>query len=310
MKNKLFPSVKETALVIGITVFFLILTALCIGLRPEHFLMSGLFLVLFFAGKTTRKLAVALLPFILFAISYDWMRVYPNYQVNPIDVKGLYEAEKSLFGLSVDGTVLIPCEYFALNHCSAADFFAGVFYLCWVPVPIAFGLWLYLKGDRKVYLRFAMVFLLVNLMGFAGYYIHPAAPPWYAMNYGFEPILDTPGNVAGLGRFDELMGCSIFNSIYGRNANVFAAVPSLHAAYMVVALAYAIIDRCKKWLVALFAFIMVGIWWTAVYSGHHYLIDVMLGITCALLGILVFEKGLMKWGAFKRFYERYSRYIC
>ena len=39
-------------------------------------------------------------------------------------------------------------------------------------------------------------------------YIHPAAPPWYAMNYGFEPILDTPGNVAGLGRFDELLGCS------------------------------------------------------------------------------------------------------
>ena len=56
------------------------------------------------------------------------MRVYPNYQVNPIDVKGLYEAEKSLFGLSVDGAVLIPCEYFALNHCPVADFFAGIFY--------------------------------------------------------------------------------------------------------------------------------------------------------------------------------------
>jgi membrane-associated phospholipid phosphatase len=55
--------------------------------------------------------------------------------------------------------------------------------------------------------------------------------------------------------------------------------------------------------------IMVGIWWTAVYSGHHYLIDVMLGISCALLGIFVFEKGLMKWGAFGRFFERYSRYI-
>lgn len=79
--------------------------------------MAGVFLVLFFAGQTTRKLAVALLPFFIFGISYDWMRVYPNYQVNPIDVKGLYEAEKSLFGLSVDGAVLIPCEYFALNHC-------------------------------------------------------------------------------------------------------------------------------------------------------------------------------------------------
>lgn len=93
MKNSLFPSVREAVPVIVITAFFLILTAVCIGLRPEHFLMAGVFLVLFFAGQTTRKLAVALLPFFIFGISYDWMRVYPNYQVNPIDVKGLYEAE-------------------------------------------------------------------------------------------------------------------------------------------------------------------------------------------------------------------------
>ena len=309
MIKRYFPPVRETMLVAVITVVFLLLTATCIGLRPEHFLMAGLFFILFFAGKTTRKLAVALLPFVIFGISYDWMRVYPNYQVNPIDVQGLYEAEKSLFGISVNGTTLIPCEYFAIHHWSIADFFAGVFYLCWVPVPIAFGLWLYLRGDRQMYLRFAMVFLLVNLIGFAGYYIHPAAPPWYAMNYGFEAMLDTPGNVAGLGRFDELLGCTIFDSIYGRNANVFAAVPSLHAACMVVALAYAVMNRCKGWLIALFAFIMVGIWCTAVYSGHHYLIDVLLGIFCALLGIFVFEKGLMKWGAFKRFFERYSKYI-
>lgn len=160
-----------------------------------------------------------------------------------------------------------------------------------------------------MYLRFAMVFLFVNLIGFAGYYIHPAAPPWYAMNYGFEPVLNTPGNVAGLGRFDQLLGIHVFEGIYGRNANVFAAVPSLHAAYMVVALAYALMGHCRKWLVAVFAVIMVGIWWTAVYSGHHYLIDVLLGISCALLGIFLFEKGLMRLPAFHRFVERYSRYI-
>lgn len=309
MRKDLFPSAYEGVLVIVVIALFLVLTAVYIGLRPEHFMMSGLFLILFFAGKTTRKLGVALLPFFIFGISYDWMRVYPNYQINPIDVQGLYEAEKALFGLSINGTTLIPCEYFAINNWPVADLFAGIFYLCWVPVPIAFGLWLYLKGDRKMYLRFAMVFLLVNLIGFAGYYIHPAAPPWYAMNYGFEPLLDIPGNVAGLGRFDELLGCSIFNSIYGRNANVFAAVPSLHAAYMVVALAYAIIGRSTKWLIAIFTFIMIGIWWTAVYSGHHYLIDVLLGISCALLGILAFEIGLMKWSMFKCFFEKYSTYI-
>ena len=108
MIKRYFPPVRETMLVVVITVVFLLLTATCIGLRPEHFLMAGLFFVLFFAGKTTRKLAVALLPFIIFGVSYDWMRVYPNYQVNPIDVQGLYEAEKSLFGISVNGTILIP----------------------------------------------------------------------------------------------------------------------------------------------------------------------------------------------------------
>ena len=64
------------------------------------------------------------------------------------------------------------------------------------------------------------------MIGFVGYYIHPAAPPWYVMNYGFEPILNTPGDVAGLGRFDAMTGLTIFQGLYGRNANVFAAVPS------------------------------------------------------------------------------------
>lgn len=309
MKLNFLPPVREALSVLVVSALFLLLTGVFVGIRPEHFLMVGLFLLLFFAGKTTRKLAVALLPFVIFGVSYDWMRVWPNYEVNPIDVRGLYEAEKSLFGIHVDGQTLIPCEYFALHHCSVADFMAGIFYLCWVPVPIAFGLWLYFKGKRDLYLRFSMVFLLVNLIGFAGYYIHPAAPPWYAMNYGFDPILSTPGNVAGLGRFDELLGITVFEGIYGRNANVFAAVPSLHAAYMVVALAYAIMGRCRRWLIAVFAFIMVGIWWTAVYSGHHYLIDVSLGIGCALLGILVFEQGLMRWGAFRRFFGKYTGYI-
>lgn len=303
-----FPTKKETLILTGITVLFLLLTAISIGLRPEHIFMSVFYLLLFFASPASRKLAVGLLPFILFGISYDYMRVYPNYEVNPIDVEGLYKLEKSLFGISHEGNILTPCEFFAIHNCQIADFFAGIFYLCWVPVPVAFGLWLYFK-DRSLYLRYSMVFLFVNLIGFAGYYIHPAAPPWYAINYGFEVLLNTPGNVAGLGRFDSLTGLSIFDSIYGRNANVFAAVPSLHAAYMVVALVYAIIKKCNAFVIALFAIIMAGIWATAVYSSHHYIIDVILGIGCALLGILVFEKVLMKLGGFRRFFNRYCAYI-
>ncbi len=303
------PTKRESVLTILFIGIFLTVTGLLASIRSEHILMIGLFLLLFFPSVPTRKLAVALIPFALFGASYDWMRLYPNYMVNPIDVQGLYEAEKALFGISSGTEVLTPCEFFAEHNCSIADFFAGVFYLCWVPVPMLFGLILFFQKKRSLYLHFALVFLFVNLIGFVGYYIHPAAPPWYAMNYGFEPILDTPGNVAGLGRFDELLGCNIFNGIYGRNSNVFAAVPSLHAAYMVVTLAYAIIGRCNKWVISIFSVIMVGIWWTAVYTSHHYVIDVLLGIGCALLGIFLFEKVLMKCGFFQRFYNKYNSYI-
>ncbi len=287
----------------------LALTGIFIGLRPEHIFLWSLFCILFFASTYTRKLIVALLPFVLFAISYDWMRVYPNYRVNAIDVAGLYGAELQVFGVTVEGVRMTLCEYFAQHHCAVLDFMAGIFYLCWVPVPVLFGVMLYVQGRRELALRFALTFLLVNLIGFAGYYIHPAAPPWYVMEYGFEPLLGTPGNVAGLGRFDAMLGIDVFSPMYGRNANVFAAFPSLHSAYMLVAFFYALAGRCRKWLVALFAFIMVGIWFTAVYSGHHYMIDVLGGIVCAAVGILLFEQGLMRIPAFRRFFARYVAYV-
>lgn len=305
----MWPTRKESILVLSGTGIFLFLTALYIGLRPEHFYMIGLFLLLFFAGKETRKLAVALLPFAIFGASYDWMRVYPNYEVNPIDVQGLYEAEKHLFGIHSGGATLTLNEYFHVHNLPLFDFLSGIFYLCWVPVPMMFGVWLYLRKEKELYLRFAQVFLLVNLIGFAGYYIHPAAPPWYVMQYGFEPIINTPGNTAGLARFDQFVGMDIFTSMYNRNANVFAAIPSLHSAYMVIPLWYAI-QRKSHWpLIALFSVILVGIWFSAVYTAHHYLIDVILGVCCAVLGIIVFEKGLMKTTVFQRFFQRYYRYI-
>jgi len=237
------------------------------------------------------------------------MRFYPNYEVNPVDIKGLYDAEKSIFGITVGAQTLIPGEYFALHHWAVADFMAGLFYLCWVPVPLAFGLYLYAKKEKAYYLRFAFAFLFVNILGFCGYYIHPAAPPWYAINYGFQTILNTPGNVAGLGRFDAMTGLPVFHSLYGKNANVFAAIPSLHAAYMLVTTIYAILSRRRRSTIWLFAFICVGIWCTAVYTGHHYVIDIILGIFTASLGIFLLERIIFRIPIIEKGFKRYVSFI-
>lgn len=99
-------------------------------------------------------------------------------------------------------------------------------------------------------------------------------------------------------------GYPVFHSIYCHNANVFAAVPSLHAAYMLITTFYAAKSRQHWFTTAAFAIICMGIWWTAVYSGHHYIIDVLLGIMTAIIGILLMEKVV-----FKRFLNRNSQEV-
>ena len=303
------PPTREIIVLVVCLGLWLAITATFVGFRPEHPLLAILVTALFCLHPQTKKLVIALMPFVVFAVSYDWMNICPNYKVNPIDVQGLYEAEKSLFGISTASGVLTPNEYFNIHNCSFMDFWAGVFYLCWVPVPILFGLSLYFTKQRAVYLRFALVFLFVNLIGFCGYYIHPAAPPWYVMKYGFEPILNTPGDVAGLGRFDAMTGLGIFDFLYSRNSNVFAAVPSLHSAYMVIAFYYSLKAQYPNWLRFIFGVIMFGIWFTAIYSAHHYVIDAILGAGCAVLGIFLFEKVLLKWSPYNRFIQRYTQFI-
>lgn len=304
------PTRRELLISLAILALWLFVTVAFVGFRSEHILLCAAFLLLFIPCQGSRKLVVALLPFFIFGISYDWMNLLPNYEVNPVDVEGLYTTEKRLFGITVaEGTVMTPNEYFALHHCSAMDFMSGIFYLCWVPLPIIFGIWLYFKGERRAYLHFAIVFLLVNLIGFAFYYIHPAAPPWYVAMHGMEAIPGTPGEVAGLGRFDEMTGLNIFHLLYSRNANVFAALPSLHSAYTLVALIYAIRFKAPRLWIILLAVVTLGIWLTAVYSSHHYIIDVMCGIICALVGSLLFETAVARIAPLRRALDRYISYI-
>lgn len=304
------PKLRESIIMLCALTVWIGITAICVGFRPEHLWLGLLIATLFFASPVTRKLMVALLPFIIFGISYDWMNIVHNYEVNPVDIKGINDAERALFGINAAGSILTPNEFFALHTSKLMDFLGGFFYLCWVPVPIIYGLWLYFNRQEKAYLHFGLVFLLVNLIGFAGYYIHPAAPPWYVAKYGFDFMLGTPGDVAGLGAFDEMTGLGIFQGLYGRNSNVFAAVPSLHSAYTLVAFIYSLRSRTPMWMRIALGVITLGIWFTAVYTSHHYIIDVLLGISCALVGFLLFEQVLMRIPAFARFIDRYAAYVA
>lgn len=305
IKNLLLK--KDEALVILLSGIYLSIASLLVGLRIEHWLIIGIYNLCFFISPKTRKIILALTIFVVFGIIYDMMKAYPNYLVNNVDISSIYHFEKRVFGITSNGQLMTFNEFFAINHTSFLDILSGFFYINWMPVPLAFAIYLYFTNKQQ-FLLFSLTFLFVNLLGFCIYYIHPAAPPWYVSLYGFEFHLGVPGNTGGLARFDNLVHLHVFGSIYSRNSNVFAALPSLHSSYPVVVLYYAIKNRLGwvNWLLALF---MAGIWFSAVYSGHHYITDVVAGVICAFTGILIFQKGLMKVRGFRNWVDGYRLLI-
>ena len=81
--------------------------------------------------------------------------------------------------------------------------------------------------------------------------------------------------------------------MYEKNGNVFAAIPSLHSAFPVLLVYYGIQKRLVLATI-FFLFIMLGIWFAAIYTNHHYIIDVILGAMTALFSILLLEKVLLR----------------
>lgn len=260
---------------------------LAVGARNDHYYLLAFSLVTFYAHPVSRKVIIAFIPFFIYWLLYDSMRIYPNFLFNPVHIAEPYDIEKAWFGISTVQGVLTPNEWFDLHTHPVLDFVSGLFYLCWIPIPIAYGVWLYFK-DKHLLAQFSIAFLLVNIVGIAIYYLYPAAPPWYVAEHGFELIPNTPGNAAGLLRFDELTGLAIFGDMYNKNANVFAAIPSLHAAFPTILLVYGL-KKGLKYTSLVFFIILVGIWFAAIYTYHHYIIDVALGGFIALITIAAFD---------------------
>ncbi len=290
-------------LVPALSLAYLLFSYLLIGFRPEQLVLVGLCNACYFLSATTRRFITGFSIFVVFWILYDYMRAFPNYAYRAVDVAQIYFTEKSLFGITQQGQVLTPNEFWLRYHQPWLDVLCGVFYLCWVPIPLAFAGYLFFT-NRRLFFAFALTFLLVNILGFIIYYLHPAAPPWYVQEHGlaFQPL--TMGSTAGLARFDSFFGAHIFQGIYAKNANVFAAMPSLHSAYPVVVLFYAVKNRMGLFNVV-FLTIMLGIWFAAVYTSHHYVLDVLAGIAVALTGIFIIRLLLAKSQLFNRFVDSF-----
>lgn len=259
-----------------LTALYFITIHWSMGLRIEHILLSGFVLVCYYLHPRTRRFALDFLPFVLFGILYDFLRIFPKNWAGPIHVAWPYEMEKLLFGFHYEGQVITWNEFFRTHTSIPLDLITGVTYSLHMVIPLGFAFLSWLKHPIESR-RFIQAFLLVNFFAFVTYIAFPAAPPWYIEQYGFVPanwsLVGSPG---GLANFDHFFGANYFHDIYAKGSWVFGAIPSMHAGFPLLVILFA--HRfLKKGMTPLYLYMFL-IWFSAVYLRHHYVIDLIAGV--------------------------------
>ncbi len=242
-------------------------------------------------NPNTRRFLRVVWPVIATGALYESLRYYLDAATaGRIHVAEVYRFDRAWFGT---GTHTLN-EIFAAHHWVVADLAAGFAYLIYVAEYLALAMLVFFAGHVTRAHTFARGFLLVNAMGFLTYLVYPAAPPWYVAAHGFGPPLigsaPSPGAAA---RFDTLLDTQVFEDMYRHSVDVFGAIPSLHAAYPVMAAILAFRTRelgWARWPATGYAALMC---FSAVYLQHHYVVDVLLGLgygTVAVIAVLAWER--------------------
>jgi membrane-associated phospholipid phosphatase len=132
-------------------------------------------------------------------------------------------------------------------------------------------LWL---RNRQQWLIFIGRIIALSFAGLLTYVIYPAAPPWYAARQG---LIDPVVRISSRGWL-ELHWQHAGNLLASAQAqvNAVAAMPSLHTATATLVALY-FIPRVRWWWKIPLAIYPFAMGWALVYSGEHYLIDLLFG---------------------------------
>jgi hypothetical protein len=279
----------------ALAVVYLLVLKLIGGLEGVHFLLVALGVVLCLWSDASRRLARVGLPFLLYGVVYDSMRYYADAIRSPvIHVREPYDFDLRFFGIGG----LTPNEWLQRHTNPVFDFLCGLAYtpMFFIGQSVVLSVYLMNTGEARRAERFVWAFVIANFIGFACYYIYPAAPPWYVSDHGFSVDMSVRASPAGAIRFDRLIGYPLMQSFYGKSADVFGAIPSLHVVYPFLAMVYG-------WWLPRFRRFAIGYWllvcFSAVYLNHHYLLDLFigLGIACFVLAAARFLFGPLEAAA-------------
>ena len=265
------------------------------GSRPEIFAIVGVGLIA--SGTATesvgawKRVVIDWLPFYLLLTMYDVLRGSATKWVMPHAIPQI-RIDEWLFGGTAP-TITLQHALYTPGVAHPWDYAAFAVYMTHFVVPfvIAGVLW---KVAHDRFRRYAALLLGLTFAALVTYVVYPALPPWLASQTGSLPptakIIDEVWAHLPLGN-----GATVFSAT-GHFADPVAAMPSLHAAYPVlIMLFFWKSARRWRWLLPLYPLAMA---FTLVYTGEHYVIDIIFGWIYAAT---IFVAG-------NRLFDRYERW--
>ncbi|BAL92172.1 hypothetical protein AMIS_69520 [Actinoplanes missouriensis 431] len=240
------------------------------------------------------------LPIALLLVIYNVSRSFADDLFKP-HVTELIDADRWMFGWFMDGQVPTTWLQQHLYEPNVTPWWLAVVTIVYsshfLTVPtIAVILWM---RNRATWGRFMRRWITLCVFGLITYFLYPAAPPWWAFKYGYLPEtvvrISTKGwDVIGLHGAGNTL-----NALQVSQSNPVAAMPSLHTAWAMLAVAFFLPMVAKKWWPLLLAY-PLAMTFTLVYTGEHYVIDVLVGWAYVAAVFVVVGLAERWWAARRR----------
>jgi membrane-associated phospholipid phosphatase len=244
--------------------------------------IAGIFAASATSVGRLRRLVVGIafdwFPFVVMLAFYDLIRGFADGLWLPTHARPQIDVDRFL-GLGVVPTVWLQRHlWHGGRHLRWYDYATWLTYVSYffVPTLVLAVLW---WRSRAEFRRLAWMVVALAFAGCATYVLFPAVPPWLAGQEGLIPPVHHV--IAVVSARTPVIS---FKPLWKRGslyANNVAAIPSLHAAYTML-IALFLVDRGRsRWRHLLWLY-PVAMAFALVYSGEHYLTDVLLGWAYAL----------------------------
>ena len=197
-----------------------------------------------------------------------------------LHVAGPAEVDRSVFGA-------VPSVWLQAHLVDGAahwyDAVAAVVYVThFVSIPLLTGVvWFRLRERFAAWIAAVVTF---TLLGVGGYVVYPAAPPWLASDRG---AIGSVSRISSRGW--DYLHLDLLGWLSGsgqQGSNPVAAMPSLHAggAMLVALFLWPVATTALRGLLLAYVLLMAL---TLVYTGEHYVVDVVAGWVVAGAAVAV-----------------------